>query len=225
MGIGCYNEFVNQDNNSFPAAEPSTEPPTPAVEPEVQQHTDPKLEEDKRQKRIEALMVERELSMQEEEKAVFVWQAPARPFKERNREYFTTIGAIVLLLSIILLFAREFLLIAVIIALSFVSYVLASVKPEEVEHQITTRGIRTGGKFFRWDQLGRFWFSSKFGQRILNVETFLGFPQQLLMLIDGDKEQGFVDKLKVYLLNETPEEGFLDRASNWLQEKVPLESS
>lgn len=177
-----------------------------------------------RQKELQDILDERELAVAQEEKRLMVWKAPARPFKERNKEYYTTIGAIVILLSIILLFAREFLLVAVIISFAFVSYVLASVKPEEVEHEITTRGIRTGGKFFRWSALGRFWFSSKFGQKMLHIETGMAFPGLLLMLIHTQDEDRIKEMLKKYLLNETPEPTFLDNASSWLSKKVPLES-
>jgi len=178
----------------------------------------------KRQEEIEGILDERERAVNQEEKTLFVWKSPARPFKERNREYYTTIGAIVILLSIILLFAREFLLVAVIVSFAFVSYVLASVKPEEVEHEITTRGIRTGGRFFRWSVLGRFWFSEKFGQRMVSIETAMAFPGQLLMLIGHQDEARVKEILRKYLLHETPEPTFLDNASSWLSKKVPLES-
>ena len=58
------------------------------------------------------------------------WTAPARPFKPRDKKYFTTIGVTVLVIGLILVLVREFLLIGVIISLAFVSYVLATVKPD-----------------------------------------------------------------------------------------------
>lgn len=178
-----------------------------------------------RQGRVDAIMEERDLAFQDEEKQILKWKAPARPYKERSREFYTTVGAIVILVSLILMFAKEFLLIAVVLALAFAVYALSSVKPEMVEHEITTRGIRTGGKFFRWDALGRFWFSQKWGQRMLNVETYLTFPTQLLMLL-GDKEENEMKEiLRKYVLNETPEPNFLDKSAKWLTEKVPLEES
>jgi len=181
--------------------------------------------EKERKNKIESLMEERELAFSEEEKDLVKWKAPARPFKERNREYFTTVGAMVILLAVILLFAREFLLIAVILAFSFVVYALASVKPEEVEHTITSRGIRTGGKFYRWDALGRFWFEEKFGQKILVVETFLGFPRRLMMLMGDKSEEELKKLLATYVLLEKPEPTAMDKSAKWLQEKVPLETS
>jgi hypothetical protein len=184
------------------------------------------LEEKERRRKIEDLLKEQEAAFMEAEKVLLIWKAPARAFKERSREYFTTIGAIVLLVAIILIFIREFLLVAVILAFAFVAYVLASVKPEEVEHTITTRGIRTGGKFYRWDTLGRFWFEDKFGNQLLVIETMLSFPNRLILLLNhGVTQETVVEALRRYLLNETPMPGFLDKAGDWLSKKVPLEES
>lgn len=179
----------------------------------------------KRKGRIDALMEERELAFSEEEKSVLRWKAPARAFKERNREYFTTVGAMVILVSVILMFAREFLLIAVILAFAFLVYVLASVKPEDVEHEVTTRGIRTGGKFFRWDVLGRYWFETRHGQKMVQVETAMAFPSRLLMLLGKEEEEKMQGILSKYLLNETPEPTVLDKSADWLTEKIPLDAS
>lgn len=162
--------------------------------------------------------------VQEPLRDLLIWQAPARPFKARNREYYTTIGAIVLLVAIILIFIREWLAIGVIVSLAFLSYVLSSVPPEEIEHKINTRGMVSGGKRYGWNLLYRFWFSQKWGSEILNIETRLAFPRRLMFLLgklDKDKVKSIIEK---YLLFEKPEKTFIDKAGFWLQEKFPLES-
>ena len=54
----------------------------------------------------------------EERKEVYLaWASPSRLFKKRDREYFTNVGAIVVLLIVILNFAREFLLIAAVVSI------------------------------------------------------------------------------------------------------------
>jgi len=155
-------------------------------------------------------------------KTLVEWKAPVRPFKKRDREYFTTIGAIVFLLAVILFFLKEWILIAVIIALVFVSYILATVQPEEVEHKITNRGIITGGKTYRWEELFRFWFTEKWGQKILNISTVVRFPGRLTLLL-GEANQEQVKKiLSDYLPFEEPEKTWADNASSWLSRQVPL---
>lgn len=157
-----------------------------------------------------------------ETKTILEWQSPARPFKKRDREVFLTAGTIVALISVILLFIREFLLIAVLLSLYFVFWVLNTVAPEKVGHKITNKGIETGGKTYKWEELNRFWFIGKWGNTILNIETKKRFPGQLSILLGPAKEE--VKKvLSKNLEFEKPEPNWLNGASKWLQKKVPLE--
>lgn len=156
-------------------------------------------------------------------KTLLVWSAPSRPFKKRSKEFFSTVGTIALLMIIILVFFKEWLLIMVIIAMAFVTYVLATIQPEKIEHQITSRGITTGGKKYLWDNLNRFWFGQKSSQEMLFLETKSGMPRVLILLL-GEAEQPKLKKvLDEYLLFEEPEKTWLDNAGLWLSQKFPLE--
>ena len=159
-----------------------------------------------------------------EERVLVSWRAPGRPFKRRDKEYYTTIGAIVVLVAIILLFLKEWLLIAVMIALAFVAYVLASVPPEETKHELTNRGVRTGNKLYKWQELWRFWLEEKWKQKMLVVETRVKFPRRLLLMLGEADEELVKRTLKEYLILEQPEPTFMDKAADWLVKKVPLES-
>src|SRR3989338_3124498 len=124
------------------------------------------------------------------EEVLLSWEAPERPFKKRDREYYTTIGVIVFLVSIILFFAGQFLPIAVVVSFAFLSYVLASVPPDNTLHKVTNKGIRSGGKVYTWSNLGRFWFTTRFQQHILNIEhNHAVFTKLMLLLGDQDKEE------------------------------------
>ncbi len=158
------------------------------------------------------------------EEELYTWNAPGRIFKHRSREFYTTVGALVLLLSIILFFTKEFLLIGVILAMGFVSYVLASVPPEMVEHTLTNKGVRTGGKLYPWNELGRYWWGEKWKQTYVTIEAPGKIPS-VLILVNGEGEKEKVDAIiKTYLVNEKPQPTWFDNAAKWLQEKIPLES-
>lgn len=157
-------------------------------------------------------------------KILLEWQAPARPYKQRNREYFTTIGAIVFLLAVILLFLKEWLLIGAIISLAFLAYVLASVPPETISYKITTRGIEVAEKQYPWERLGRFWFTKKWGVGMLHID-YWGLPTQLLLVLGSKvKQEELRKQLDKFLYYEKPEKTPIDKAAEWLQKKVPLES-
>lgn len=158
-----------------------------------------------------------------EESVFLTWKAPVRPFKRRARDYYTTIAAIALLIIIILGFLREFLLIAVVVAFAFVSYVFAAIPPEEVEHRLTNRGIRSSDKLYRWRDLRRYWFSEKFGQKMIVVETAMLFPGRLLLMLGKVDEKKLRTIFNEWLPHEEPEPTFVDKSAKWLSEKVPLE--
>lgn len=163
--------------------------------------------------------------MPEQEQFLLSWKSPSRPFKKREKEFFTTIGAIVFLLAVILVFIKEFLLIAAIIALAFVAYVLATIPPEQVEHQITSKGLNSTGHFYKWEELIDFWFGDKWNQPILYVSTKSKFPGRLVILTNG-QEPGKIKELLIKYLTfkEKPEKNWMDDAAKWLSEKVPLET-
>jgi hypothetical protein len=164
------------------------------------------------------------VSQPEPEKVLYSWTAPSRLFKKRNREFYTTVGALVILISVILLFAKEFLLVGVILSFGFVTYVLSTIPPEAINHRLTNKGIRTIDKFYSWFTLGRYWYETKWHQDQLLIESPTQFPGRLTLLLgQGDKKtlDSIVSK---YLVRQKPDPTWFDKASKWLQEKVPLES-
>jgi hypothetical protein len=158
------------------------------------------------------------------EKILVEWSSPARPYKERSREFYTTVASIAFLLGIILLLLKEFLLIGVIISFAFLSYVLASVKPESVSHQVTTYGIRTDGKLYPWDELTNFWLKKQWTQELVIVKTIKAVPGVIIMVVDAGKREEIVKAIGSKIALEKPEDSFVDRASKWLGDKVPLEN-
>jgi hypothetical protein len=156
------------------------------------------------------------------EEVIYEWEAASRPFKKRNRQYYTTIAAIVVLISLILFFAGQFLPIAVVVSVGFLAYVLSSIPPETVTHRFSTYGVYMGESFFQWEELGRFWFGEKFTHPMLYIEVGR-FPGRLMLLVPPEKKEEVIELLSQVLLQEKPADGFVDRAANWLQKKIPLD--
>jgi hypothetical protein len=157
-------------------------------------------------------------------KILYRWRAPARPFKKRNREFWATILAIVFLVGLILFFVKESFLIAAIVSLTFVYYVLSTVEPEEMEYKITNRGIIYAGQTYPWENISQFWFSEKYGQRVVNFEMKGGLPGRIMILVGRGSEKEIKELLLRYLIEEEVKPNFLDKAADWLQKKVPLEA-
>ena len=150
------------------------------------------------------------------------WVSPSRLFKKRDKEYFTNVGAIVFLLIVILIFAREFLLIAAVVSIVFLIYVLSTVPPENIEHRITNLGIDSAGHFYRWEELAEFWFEEQWGQGMLIIK--LQLSTRIIILL-GNEDKGKIRELLVDHIpyRETPEKSWVDNAASWISKKVPLE--
>lgn len=155
----------------------------------------------------------------------FTWAAPARPFRKRDRSFFTTVAIIIVLLALISFFAREYIFIGVLLALAFVIYVLAFVPPEDVEYKISTQGITIGDHFYFWTDLNSFWFSEKDGNKILNVLTNLRFPSQLIILVKGEQTEEIKKRVARYLpYHEIAPKNLMDSWAESLTKHFPLEN-
>lgn len=156
------------------------------------------------------------------QEVLLAWTSPSRLFKRRDKEYFTNIGAIVFLLIVILVFAREFLLIAAVVSIVFLIYVLSTVPPEEVNHRLTNLGLESAGHFYRWEELIDFWFEEQWGQTMLVVRPILG--TRIIVLL-GKENKDDIRKLIVNYIpfREEPDRSWVDNAARWITEKIPLE--
>ncbi len=152
------------------------------------------------------------------------WEAPSRPFKRHSKEFYKTAAAIAVLISLILVFMGEFLLIGVIAATLFLIYALSSVPPTRIRNRITNLGIESDEHFHKWEEMYEFWFDEKYGEKMLVVRLLVGFPSHLQLML----ENAPMEKIKSLLtekipFREKPERTFLDRASEWLARNLPLE--
>lgn len=222
LSIFCYHKSTMDENPTVsgtipvnPNPEPTPQPVLPPPAPE------PLLPSPAPNQALEPIPV---VSQPEPEKELYTWEAPSRPFKKRNREFYTTVGALVILVSVILLFAKEFLLIGVILSLGFVTYVLATIPPHPLIHRLTNKGIRTADRLYLWQNMGRYWWETKWRQDMFLVEVPGQFPGRLTLLL-GKGEKAAIDKIMdKYLIKQKPIPTWFDKAADWLSKKVPLET-
>lgn len=156
------------------------------------------------------------------EEVLLAWSSPSRLFKKRDKEYFTNIGAIVFLIIIILVFAREFVFIFAVLSIVFLVYVLSTVPPEVVKHRITNLGIESAGHFYRWESLHEFWFEEQWGQALLILKPLFG--ARTVILLGYENREAVRELIAKYIpYREVPEKNWVDNAARWLSQKIPLE--
>lgn len=151
------------------------------------------------------------------------WESPLRVFKKRDKKHFTNLIMVVFLISAVLVFFKEFLLVGVILALVFVAYVNSSVEPPEFEHKITTRGITSGGHTYLWEELKEFWLDQKGVRTVLNVDTKVKFPGRLFIVLNEENVEEVKKALSKYLsFREEQKVTWLDQMTDWFSQKLQL---
>lgn len=159
----------------------------------------------------------------EEIKTLISWKSPLRVFKKRDKKHFTNLIMVVFLISAVLVFFKEFLLVGVILALVFVAYVNSSVEPPEFEHKITTKGITSGGHTYLWDELSDFWLVKKDGRTVLNIDTKVRFPGRLFIVLNEESVEEVRQALSKYIsFREEQKVTWLDQMTDWFSQKLQL---
>ncbi len=159
-----------------------------------------------------------------EEKVLITWTAPERTFKTRDKEFWVTAIAILILVSVILFFVKEFFLILALMALIFLYYVLSTVPPGNIQNKITTKGIYVGSTHcYNWDFLKRYWFKTQFDQTILSLETKINFPRVISLIIPLKYRKKIEKIMNKYLPYEESPPGFVDKLTAWTINRLPLE--
>jgi hypothetical protein len=156
----------------------------------------------------------------EPERDLVTWTAPARPFKRRGRQFYVTTFAIAGIVSLVLFLAEGIMPVILIISLVFLYYVLSTVQPEEVEYKITTKGIKIAGKLTQWQYLNRYWFTNRFDNELMIVDTVV-IPGRIEYVINPAVKELLKKEVSAYIPYEEVPPGALDKMTNWFATKLP----
>lgn len=155
----------------------------------------------------------------ETEKEVFSWTAPARPFKRRDRRFYTTLIATAGIVGLVLFLAEGFMPVILLISIIFLFYIMSTVEPEKIEYGITNKGIKIGGQTTFWEIMTRFWFSKRFDSEILVIETVV-LPGRLELVINVEDKEKVKQALAAHIPEEEVSPSLVDKASSWFSKKL-----
>lgn len=158
-----------------------------------------------------------------EEKILFEWEAPERVYQQRTKDFWVTAISILVLLSVILIFIKEYFLIMALMAVLFLYYALSTVEPGKIKNKITNWGIYFGELRYSWNVFEKFWFKKSMSTSTINFGTSLKFPRVVTMVInptDEDKIKDICVK-RIPLLESPPT--FVDKLTKWFGDRLPLE--
>lgn len=186
----------------------------------IQMEKNKKLKEDIKKDSTGSTTASQEPPKQESEKLLMSWTAPARPFKRRDKDFWTTVVVITLIIGLVLFFAEGFMPVILIISVIFLYYILSTVEPENIEYKITTWGIKMSDKLNPWGNLNRFWFTKRFNDEILVFEAYTLGGRLEVVINESDKEK-IKDTLSKYLLFEKAPPSVIDKTTNWFAKRLP----
>ena len=159
-----------------------------------------------------------------EVKTFLAWSAPARPFRRKGRQFFASVGLLVIFVEIILFLFSEYVLMATALALAFLALALASVPPRIFHYKVSNQGLMIEDYFYIWDELYDFYFKKIDGMVTLVVHTRDFLPGELKISL-GDIPVEQVKKILIPFLpyREVVRPTFMERSSDWLSRNFPLE--
>ena len=159
-----------------------------------------------------------------EEKTLIEWVAAERAFQKREKDFWITAIAILVLVAVIFVFIKEFFLVIALGSLLFLFYVLSTVPPEKIKYKITNRGIYFGETHYYWDVLEKFWFAPSLSTEMIHFGTILRFPAAVSLVINSEDKERIKEIVvkKIPLIENAP--SFVDKLTKWFAERLPLEN-
>jgi hypothetical protein len=122
------------------------------------------------------------------QKVLYSWKAPAIVFVQREKAWFLKVSIVALLLILFFAFLQDFIVILVICMTVLITFLLASIPPQEVDHKVTNKGIKSIGDLYKWKDLSKFWVAEKYNQKIVYVHTKLRYPSRIVMIVSKEDE-------------------------------------
>lgn len=156
----------------------------------------------------------------EPEKELISWSAPARPFKRRDRQFYVTVFAIAAIIGLVLFLVEGWVPVVLIISLVFLFYIMSTVEPESIVYKVTNKGVKMADKRTDWNVLGRFWFTKRFDNELLIIESF-AIPGRVELVVDPTKKEDIEREISKFLTQEEIPPSYFDNASSWFSRHLP----
>jgi len=156
---------------------------------------------------------------------IYSWKAPLRPYKKRSKLILRFYVALSLLLSLIIFFFGDKILLLPIWSILFLFYTLTITPPPEVENKITAFGIESAGVIASWENLSHFYFGRRFGFDTLTIVSQPPFFYHFYLVIPNNevKEKVFSILTQHLIYQEKPKKTLTDKIADFFLSLLPEE--
>lgn len=101
---------------------------------------------------------------------LYEWTEDERMWSQKDRAWYISYTLFFLVIMAMAAIWRSYVFIVTIMAFMFLWFTQAAIPPEKITTRITTLGIKTYGKIFKWKNIKFFWFSFKGDVLFLNLD-------------------------------------------------------
>lgn len=154
---------------------------------------------------------------------LYSWKAPLRAYKRRSGSILRFYIALSLLLSLIVFFFGDRVLLVPILTLLFLFYVLTITPPPEIDNMITVFGIETAGISLRWEFLSHYYYTKKFHFNILTLVSQAPYSYHVYLIVPDDQMKTSINAIlsKHLMYVEKPQRSLTDKMVDWLSNLMP----
>jgi hypothetical protein len=161
----------------------------------------------------------------EKEKILMSWIAKSQPFNPEEMKMRPILLVIVVLVSLILVFAQEWMPLILMSAGGFYYYVVRKAEPMMVEFSITDKGVRAFGRMFMWWELKSWWWEVRWTTKMLVLDLAeAGILGRIYIPVERVKPDEVEKIMNKYLVMQKPGETLTDKMTAWVKEKFPLDN-
>lgn len=157
-----------------------------------------------------------------EEIILFNWESYERPRKKWSKEFYSSVIVMAFLASIIFYFIEGIMPVLVIWAMVFMLWAMSKTEPRLEKYAISSWGLKTKERTYRFEEMNHFWFETKWGGRLMRI-NLARVPWHIVIVINSEDE----DKIRKLMLQgvtfQEPTVTAVDRFVKWLGDKIPLE--
>ncbi len=157
-----------------------------------------------------------------EERTLLEWTAYERPQKKWSKEFYSSVIVMAFLASVIFYFIEGFMPVLVIWSMVFMLWAMSRSEPRTEKYLLTSWGLKTIERTYRYDSMTAFWFETKWGGRLMRINLAQA-PWHIVIVTDSSKENQIKKIMLERTIYQEPPVTWLDRLTKWLGDKIPLE--
>jgi len=161
----------------------------------------------------------------ENPQTLYSWKAPLRAYKRRSNDVLRFYIALALLLSLIVFFFGDIVLLIPILTLLFLFYVLTITPPPEITNIITVFGIETAGISLRWEFLSHYYYTKKFHFNVLTLVSHAPYSYHVYLIVPDEEMKATINAIlsKHLMYVQKPQQSFTDKLVIWFSNLMPDE--